>query len=232
MRKRFFGEEASTRKTRDELLASVPAYQHHEIDIRDAAAVNEVFKTHGRGLRGDRAHRRATIARLGGARSRRWISRSTPTARSTCSKQRETSVRKRRLFLLRRTRSTATHRIACRCANCRCAGRSSPAHEYEPGISENMSIDQTKHSLFGASKVAADVLVQEYGRYFGMPTVCFRGGCLTGPAHAGTELHGFLSYLMKCAVSGRPLSRLRLQGQTGARQHSQLRPGRGFCRVR
>ncbi len=79
-----------------------------------------------------------------------------------------------------------------------------PGHEYEPGISENMSIDQTKHSLFGASKVAADVLVQEYGRYFGMPTACFRGGCLTGPAHAGTELHGFLSYLMKCTVSGRP----------------------------
>ena len=79
-----------------------------------------------------------------------------------------------------------------------------PGHEYEPGISETMSIDQTKHSLFGASKVAADVLVQEYGRYFGMPTACFRGGCLTGPAHAGTELHGFLSYLMKCTVSGRP----------------------------
>ena len=67
-----------------------------------------------------------------------------------------------------------------------------------------MSIDYTKHSLFGASKVAADILVQEYGRYFGMPTVSFRGGCLTGPAHAGTELHGFLSYLMICTVSGRP----------------------------
>ena len=67
-----------------------------------------------------------------------------------------------------------------------------------------MSIDHTKHSLFGASKVAADVLVQEYGRYFGMPTACFRGGCLTGPAHAGTELHGFLSYLMMCTVTGRP----------------------------
>jgi CDP-paratose 2-epimerase len=67
-----------------------------------------------------------------------------------------------------------------------------------------MSIDCTKHSLFGASKAAADILVQEYGRYFGMPTVSFRGGCLTGPAHAGTELHGFLSYLMICAVSGRP----------------------------
>ena len=67
-----------------------------------------------------------------------------------------------------------------------------------------MSIDYTKHSLFGASKAAADILVQEYGRYFGMPTVCFRGGCLTGPAHAGTELHGFLSYLMICTVTGRP----------------------------
>jgi CDP-paratose 2-epimerase len=67
-----------------------------------------------------------------------------------------------------------------------------------------MSIDQTKHSLFGASKVAADILVQEYGRYFGMKTACFRGGCLTGPAHAGTELHGFLAYLMKCTVTGKP----------------------------
>jgi CDP-paratose 2-epimerase len=77
-------------------------------------------------------------------------------------------------------------------------------HEYEPGIPETMSIDQTQHSLFGASKVAADVLVQEYGRYFGMKTACFRGGCLTGPAHAGTELHGFLAYLMRCTVTGAP----------------------------
>jgi CDP-paratose 2-epimerase len=65
-----------------------------------------------------------------------------------------------------------------------------------------MSIDATLHSLFGASKVAADVLVQEYGKYFGMNTGCFRGGCLTGPAHSGTQLHGFLAYLMKCAVKG------------------------------
>ena len=67
-----------------------------------------------------------------------------------------------------------------------------------------MSIDATMHSLFGASKAAADVLVQEYGRYFGMPTVCFRGGCLTGPNHAGAQLHGFLAYLMKCTVTGEP----------------------------
>jgi CDP-paratose 2-epimerase len=74
---------------------------------------------------------------------------------------------------------------------------------FEHGIAEDFSIDQSKHSIFGASKVAADVMVQEYGRYFGMPTCCLRGGCLTGPNHAGVELHGFLSYLVKCNVEGR-----------------------------
>jgi CDP-paratose 2-epimerase len=76
-------------------------------------------------------------------------------------------------------------------------------HPYYNGIDETMSIDHTLHSLFGASKVAADILVQEYGRYFGMKTVCLRGGCLTGPAHSGTRLHGFLSYLVRCAISGK-----------------------------
>ncbi|MFQ3578448.1 MAG: NAD-dependent epimerase/dehydratase family protein [Verrucomicrobiia bacterium] len=74
---------------------------------------------------------------------------------------------------------------------------------YEHGITEDFPIDQSKHSLFGASKVAADVLVQEYGRYFNMPTCCLRGGCLTGPNHSGVELHGFLSYLVKCNLEGR-----------------------------
>jgi CDP-paratose 2-epimerase len=74
---------------------------------------------------------------------------------------------------------------------------------YEHGIAETFTIDQSKHSLFGASKVAADVMVQEYGRYFGMPTCCLRGGCLTGPNHSGVELHGFLSYLVKCNLDGR-----------------------------
>ncbi len=74
---------------------------------------------------------------------------------------------------------------------------------YEHGIKESFSIDQSKHSIFGASKVAADVMVQEYGRYFDMPTCCLRGGCLTGPNHSGVELHGFLSYLIKCNVIGR-----------------------------
>ena len=79
-----------------------------------------------------------------------------------------------------------------------------PTHPFYQGIDESMSIDTSLHSLFGASKVAADVMVQEYGRYFGMRTVCFRGGCLTGPNHSGTALHGFLSYLMKCVYLNKP----------------------------
>lgn len=74
---------------------------------------------------------------------------------------------------------------------------------YHHGIKENFTIDQSKHSIFGASKVAADIMVQEYGRYFGMPTCCLRGGCLTGPNHSGVELHGFLSYLIKCNIIGK-----------------------------
>lgn len=79
-----------------------------------------------------------------------------------------------------------------------------PTHEYANGIDESMSIDQTLHSVFGASKVAADIMVQEYGRYFGLKTGVFRGGCLTGPAHSGAKLHGFLAYLIKCVASGAP----------------------------
>jgi CDP-paratose 2-epimerase len=79
-----------------------------------------------------------------------------------------------------------------------------PGHRYYDGIDTSMSIDASTHSLFGVSKAAADLMVQEYGRYFGMPTVCFRAGCLTGPNHAGAMLHGFLSYLMRCTLSGEP----------------------------
>ncbi len=74
---------------------------------------------------------------------------------------------------------------------------------YKNGIDESMSIDNSLHSIFGASKIAADIMVQEYGKYFGLPTGVFRGGCLTGPAHSGAQLHGFLAYLVKCAVTGR-----------------------------
>ena len=86
-------------------------------------------------------------------------------------------------------------------------------HPYNQGIDESMSIDNCKHSLFGASKVAADILVQEYGRYFSIKTACFRGGCLTGPGHSGTKLHGFLSYLMKCTMTGQPYQVYGYQGK-------------------
>jgi CDP-paratose 2-epimerase len=84
---------------------------------------------------------------------------------------------------------------------------------YDNGIAEDFSIDQSKHSLFGASKVAADVMVQEYGRYFGIPTCCLRGGCLTGPSHSGVELHGFLSYLIKTNITGGRYSVYGYQGK-------------------
>jgi CDP-paratose 2-epimerase len=86
-------------------------------------------------------------------------------------------------------------------------------HRWFDGIDTSMSIDSTLHSLFGASKAAADLLVQEYGRYFGMPTVCFRAGCLTGPNHAGAQLHGFLAYLMKCTVTGEPYTVFGYEGK-------------------
>jgi len=203
MRKQFFGEEASTAKTRDELLARVPNYEHHEIDIRDAAAVNELFQKHGRGL--------AAIVHTAAQPSHDWAARDPQMDFTVNANGTLNLLEAARNFCLETPFVfTSTNKVYGDTPNylplreLELRWEIEPGHEYEPGISENMSIDQTKHSLFGASKVATDVLVQEYGRYFGMPTACFRGGCLTGPAHAGTELHGFLSYLMKCAVSGRP----------------------------
>jgi CDP-paratose 2-epimerase len=203
MRKRFFGEEASTAKTRDELLANVPDYQHHDVDIRDAETVNQIFKTHGHAL--------AAIVHTAAQPSHDWAARDpqmdfTVNANGTLNLlEAARNFCPETPFIFTSTNNVygdTPNRLPLQELDLR--WEIEPGHEYEPGIPESMSIDQTKHSLFGASKLAADVLVQEYGRYFGMPTACFRGGCLTGPAHAGTELHGFLSYLMKCTVSGRP----------------------------
>jgi CDP-paratose 2-epimerase len=203
MRAQFFGAEASTGKTRDLLVQQVSGYEHHGLDIRDASAVLELFKEH--------SGRIDAIVHTAAQPSHDWAARDpqidfTVNANGT-------------LNLLEAARKycpeapfvfTSTNKVYGDTPNrlplqeLEMRWEIQAGHEYEPGISETMSIDYTKHSLFGASKTAADILVQEYGRYFGMPTVCFRGGCLTGPAHAGTELHGFLSYLMICAVTGRP----------------------------
>jgi CDP-paratose 2-epimerase len=203
MRARFFGAEASTAKTREQLRRDLPAYEHHDLDIRDAAKVLELFRVENGNI--------AAIVHTAAQPSHDWAARD-PQADFTVNANGT-------LNLLEAARAccpetpfvfTSTNKVYGDTPN-RLPLRElekrweiETGHEYEPGISETMSIDYTKHSLFGASKAAADILVQEYGRYFNMPTVCFRGGCLTGPAHAGTELHGFLSYLMICTVSGRP----------------------------
>ena len=203
MRSRFFGAEASTRSTRDQLIETIGEYEHHDIDIRDAAAVRDLFKQH--------AQKIAAVVHTAAQPSHDWAARDpqmdfTVNANGTLNlleAAREFCPEAPFVFTsTNKVYGDTPNRLPLRELEFR--WEIEPGHEYEPGISETMSIDHTKHSLFGASKVAADILVQEYGRYFGMPTVCFRGGCLTGPAHAGTELHGFLSYLMKCTVTGRP----------------------------
>ena len=203
MRAEFFGAEASTKKTRDDLVANVRGYEHHNIDIRDSRGVTDLFKQHQKNI--------AVVVHTASQPSHDWAARDPQTdftvnangtlnlleaARNFCPEV---------PFILTSTNKVygdTPNRLPLRELEKRWEIES--GHEYELGISETMSIDSTTHSLFGVSKAAADLLVQEYGRYFGMPTVSFRGGCLTGPAHAGTELHGFLSYLMICAVSGRP----------------------------
>ncbi|HEY0368555.1 MAG TPA: NAD-dependent epimerase/dehydratase family protein [Chthoniobacterales bacterium] len=203
MRARFFGREASTGTTRDHLVQTVSDYEHNSIDIRDAQAVRDLFKQN--------TGRIAAVVHTAAQPSHDWAARDpqmdfTVNANGTLNlleAAREFCPEAPFVFTsTNKVYGDTPNRLPLRELEMR--WEIEPGHEYEPGISETMSIDQTKHSLFGASKVAADVLVQEYGRYFGMPTVAMRGGCLTGPAHAGTELHGFLSYLMKCTVSGRP----------------------------
>jgi CDP-paratose 2-epimerase len=203
MRSEFFGAEASTKSTRDELVETLPEYKHHDLDIRDAKAVADLFVSHRGNI--------SAVIHAAAQPSHDWAARDPQTdftvnangtlnlleaARQNCPEAPFVFTSTNKVY------GDTPNRLPLRELERR--WEMDPKHEYEPGIPETMSIDATKHSLFGASKAAADLLVQEYGRYFGMPTACFRGGCLTGPAHAGAELHGFLSYLMKCCVSGRP----------------------------
>jgi CDP-paratose 2-epimerase len=203
MRAEFFGQAASTSSTRRKLEAELPNYRHHAIDIRDGASIKEVFAQFGSEIQ--------VVVHAAAQPSHDWAARAPlvdfgvnavgtlnllEAARAHCPEA---------VFIF-----TSTNKLYGDTPNrlplIELASRweIEAGHRFKRGIDETMSIDQTKHSLFGASKVAADVLVQEYGRYFGMKTVCFRGGCITGPAHAGAELHGFLAYLMKCTVNGKP----------------------------
>ena len=204
MRRAFFGEEASTIWQRRSLERSLGSkYRHVDIDIRDTHAIDGLFGRLGGHI--------ALVIHTAAQPSHDWAARAPHTdfgvnALGT-------------LNLLEATRShapdaafifTSTNKVYGDTPNrlplveLETRWEIAADHPYVEGIAEDMSIDQTVHSLFGASKLSADVMVQEYGRYFGMPTVCFRGGCLTGPNHSGTHLHGFLAYLAKCVTTGTP----------------------------
>jgi CDP-paratose 2-epimerase len=201
MRQYFFGIEASTDWNRQNLSEKVSNYEHYNIDIRDVEAIKLVFEKYNSDIK--------LIVHTAAQPSHDWAAREPLTDFSVNA----TGT----LNLLEATRKycpesvfifTSTNKVygdkpnSLPLVQLESRWEIDSSHPYfKEGINEEMTIDQSKHSLFGASKVAADVLVQEYGRYFGMKTGVFRGGCLTGPNHSGTQLHGFLAYLMKCAIT-------------------------------
>jgi CDP-paratose 2-epimerase len=213
MRREFFGDEASTDDRRRELEATLASYEHHALDIRDEQAVARIFDRFGTQIE--------LVIHTAAQPSHDWAAKAPLVDFSVNA----TGT----LVLLENTRRycpgasfifTSTNKVygdnPNRLSLVELDTRWEISREhpyYDFGIDELMSVDQTKHSLFGASKLAADALTQEYGQYFGINTVCFRGGCLTGPAHCGTRLHGFLSYLVKCAVSGQRYTIYGYQGK-------------------
>jgi CDP-paratose 2-epimerase len=204
MRARFFGPEASTARVSAGLAARFPdELRREDVDIRDRDAVNRVFAHAGSGIglvvhtaaqpshdwaAGD-PHADFTVNANGTLNLLEAARRHCPDAPFVfCSTNKVYGDRPNLLPLLElETRLELP-----------------PGHRWHGGIDTTMSIDASTHSLFGVSKASADLLVQEYGRYFEMPTMCIRGGCLTGPNHAGTRLHGFLSYVMRCTITGQP----------------------------
>ncbi|HTW83809.1 MAG TPA: NAD-dependent epimerase/dehydratase family protein [Candidatus Sulfotelmatobacter sp.] len=203
-RQRFFGPDASTEWNRLSLESRFPKqYTHVAADIRDAAAIDEIFGRHGARI--------ALVIHTAAQPSHDWAAGDPPTdftvnANGTLTMLEATRKHAPKAAFI----FTSTNKVYGDAPNelpleeLETRWEIARNHPYWEGIDENLRIDQSTHSVFGASKVAADVLVQEYGRYFSMPTAVFRGGCLTGPNHSGTKLHGFLAYLLKCTVVGAP----------------------------
>jgi CDP-paratose 2-epimerase len=204
MRKVFFGDGSSTAWMATALAEKLGnSYTHVDLDIRDRPAVEELFRTYGDDI--------TLVIHTAAQPSHDWAARDPFTdfdinAVGT-------------LNIIENTRQHCPEAVFIFTSTNKVYGDTpnrlplleeatrweiDPSHEYADGIREDMSIDMTKHSLFGASKVSADVVVQEYGRYFDMKTSCFRGGTLTGPNHSAAELHGFLAYVMQCTMSGTP----------------------------
>lgn len=202
MRSYFFGTEASTRWSRDRLIDEIKGYRHFDADIRNAEDIFGIFANYGDAI--------SIVVHTAAQPSHDWAAREPVTdfsvnANGTLNVLEATRRHSPRAAFI----FTSTNKVYGDRPNelpmIELDTRWELASDHpwrERGIDETMSIDASLHSLFGVSKVAADVLVQEYGRYFGMNTVCFRGGCLTGPGHSGAPLHGFLAYLMKCVITG------------------------------
>jgi CDP-paratose 2-epimerase len=204
MRAYFFGEEASTTWNKVRLEHDYSNYKHFKTDIRNLSELEPIFREYGAHI--------DLVVHTAAQPSHDWAAREpftdfTVNANGT-------------LNMLEMTRQYCSGAVFIFTSTNKVYGDNpnllplveletrwelDPGHSYfKDGIDEQMSLDHTTHSIFGASKVAADILVQEYGRYFGMKTGVFRGGCLTGPNHSGTQLHGFLAYLVKCVITGRP----------------------------
>jgi len=213
MRQQFFGAEASTEWQRNQLARDLgPAYYHANCDIRDPDAINRLFDAFRSDIQ--------LVVHTAAQPSHDWAAKDPQTdftvnANGTLNLLEATrKFAPDAVFLFTSTNKVygdAPNRLPLRQQNTR--WEIHPNHPYAEGISEDFSIDQSMHSLFGASKVAADVMVQEYGKYFGIHTTCFRGGCLTGPNHSGTQLHGFLAYLVKCAATGAPYTVFGYEGK-------------------
>ncbi|MDQ3001291.1 MAG: NAD-dependent epimerase/dehydratase family protein [Fibrobacterota bacterium] len=201
MRKFFFGAEASTTWNLQRLESEVKGYAHNNLDIRDNDGIRALFARYAKDI--------VLIIHTAAQPSHDWAAKDPQSDFTVNANGTLNMLQAARDFCPEATfLFTSTNKVygdlpnALPLLELERRWEIDSKHAYHPGIAENMSIDQSKHSLFGASKVAADVLVQEYGRYFGMKTTVFRGGCLTGPNHSGTALHGFLAYLMKCAATG------------------------------
>ena len=201
MRAYFFGKDASTEWSRNKLQHELPSYLHHALDIRDEKQLETIFKEYSKDIK--------VVVHTAAQPSHDWAAKEPKTDFTINANGTLNLLECTRQFCPEATFIfTSTNKVYGDTPNrlplVEQATRweLDPSHSYyEYGIDEQMSIDNSKHSLFGASKVAADILVQEYGRYFGMKTAVFRGGCLTGPGHSGAALHGFLAYLMKCAIT-------------------------------
>ena len=195
----FFGPGGDTRWNQHRMSAELPNFQHHELDIRNREGVIELVSSVRPSAivhtAAQPSHDRAAAIPFDDFDTNASGTLNVlEAARRACPESPFVHMSTNKVY------GDRPNTIALRELPTRW-DYADPAFAH--GIAEDLSIDQSMHSLFGASKVAADVVVQEYGRYFGMPTCCLRGGCLTGPSHSGVELHGFLSYLIKCNVEGR-----------------------------